>query len=386
MKILILHNDYAKYSGEEAVVDKMASMFQTQGHAVCFYRPSSKEERESFVGQIKGFLSGIYSWEGVKRLRDILRKEKPDLVNVHNLFPFISPAALVECCKANIPVVMTVHNYRIMCPTGLFLRAGKPCELCLQQNHEWNCIRYNCENSFPKSLGYALRNMVARQKNYYKNNVDYFVCLTSFQKNKLVQAGYEQNKISVIPNCTDILSDSPSVRGDYIAYAGRLSREKGIDLLCEVARRHPDIPFHLAGEDRMKLCDNIPSNIKLKGHLNKKELQKFIRQSLFMLIPSHWYEGFPMAILDAATLGKPVICPNHGGFPEIIGQGDQSIGKLFSPSNADDLENKILELWNSPDEAQRLGTLAYQKVKHEYDTEVISQKWSNLLSTIPNLY
>lgn len=379
MKILLLHNEYAKYSGEEAVVDKMASMFQAMGHEICFYRPSSKGRRESLIGQIQGFLSGIYSKEGVRTLRDILRKEKPDFVNAHNLFPFISPAALVECRKANVPVMMTVHNYRLMCPTGLFMRAGKPCELCLQQGNEWNCIKYNCEKSFPKSLGYALRNMFARRMNYYKNNVDCFVCLTSFQKDKLVQAGYEQNKISVIPNCIEVLSDLPSARGDYIGYAGRLSGEKGIDLLCEVARRHPNIPFKLAGEDRMNLRDNLPPNVQLKGHLNKEELHRFIRQSFFMVIPSHWYEGFPMAILDAAALGKPVIAPNHGGFPEIIGQGDQSIGKLFTPSNADDLEKKILELWSTPEETQRLGRLAHQKVKCEYDSDVVSQKWNQLL-------
>ena len=122
MKILLVHNNYGKYSGEEAVVDKMASMFREHGHEVCFYRLTTERSRESLSGKIKGFLCGIYSPSGVKGLREILEREKPDVVNVHNLYPFISPAALFECKKTKVPVVMTVHNFRLICPTGLFMR------------------------------------------------------------------------------------------------------------------------------------------------------------------------------------------------------------------------------------------------------------------------
>ena len=113
MKILIVHNNYGKYSGEEAVVDKMAAMLTSHGHEVAFYRRTTEGVRESAVGKIKGFLSGIYSPSGVRGMRDALRRERPDVVNVHNLYPFISPAALFECKKAGVPVVMTIHNFQI---------------------------------------------------------------------------------------------------------------------------------------------------------------------------------------------------------------------------------------------------------------------------------
>lgn len=384
MKILLLHNDYAKYSGEEAVVDKMANMFQAMGHEICFYRPSSKGRRESLIGQIQGFLSGIYSGEGVRALRDILRKEKPDLVNAHNLFPFISPAALVECRKANVPVMMTVHNYRLMCPTGLFMRAGKPCELCLQHSHEWNCIKHNCENSLPKSLGYALRNMAARLMNYYRHNVDYFVCLTSFQKNKLSKAGFNPAKLVVIPNSLSFPDECHFTSGSYIAYVGRLSQEKGVDLFLEVAKRHPEIPFKIAGEIRPEDTWEMPGNVQWVGRLDQARVRNFIQEARFLVQPSRCYEGFPLVILEAASCGKPVIAPNHGGFPEIIGAENQSIGVLFIPANIEDLEHKVVELWNNNKRCQELGKLAFERTKHEYDTAVISQKWINLLSTIPN--
>lgn len=118
-------------------------------------------------------------------MREALRREKPDVVNVHNLYPFISPAALKECHKAGVPVVMTVHNFRLICPTGLFMRDGSPCELCLQRGNEWGCVRYNCEHSMMKSVGYAARNAVARLTGAYRRNVTRFACITDFQRRQI---------------------------------------------------------------------------------------------------------------------------------------------------------------------------------------------------------
>ena len=163
MKILLIHNDYGKYSGEEAVVDKMATMFTKQGHQVVQYRRSSTEIGNHKLSMACAFFSGIYSPSGVKGLRELLRQEQPDIVNIHNLYPFISPAALFECRKAGLPVIMTIHNYRLICPTGLFMRDNKPCEKCLVKGSEWGCIRHNCENSMVKCIGYTLRNIYSRR-------------------------------------------------------------------------------------------------------------------------------------------------------------------------------------------------------------------------------
>ena len=384
MKILIVHNDYGKYSGEEAVVDKMASMLRAHMHDVVFYRLSSEGSRDSLAGQIKGFLYGIYSPEGVRGMRNILIREKPDIVNVHNLYPFISPAALFECKKVGIPVVMTVHNFRLICPTGLFMRNGLPCESCLQKGNEWNCIRYNCEKSLLKSVGYALRNAYARWTGAYSKNVDAFACITNFQKIKLTEAGYSLGKIHVIPNFIDNCNYSfSSINGDYVAYSGRLSKEKGIDLIFEVARRHPEIAFKFAGEIRdQDLKDNIPANCHLLGFLSGKKLESFYNNARFFIMASKWYEGFPMSILEAASFGKPTIGPDHGGFTEIIGAGDNAIGKLFTPNNVDDLEKTIVELWNNKSEIEELGEKAFRKLKNEYSSEVIYKKWEDLFNKL----
>lgn len=383
MKILIVHNSYGKYSGEEAVVDKMAAMLQEHGHQVCFYRMTSEGSRDSLVGKIMGFFSGIYSRSGVRGMRKALEKEKPDVVNVHNLYPFISPAALFECRKAGVPVVMTVHNFRLICPTGLFMRNGKPCETCLQKGNEWSCIRYNCEHSILKSTGYALRNAYARWTGAYKKCVSVFACITEFQRRKLIEVGFDTKNIVVIPNFLDNSKTPSFTEGTYVAYCGRLSAEKGIDFIIEVARRHPEIMFKFAGEARdPRISSNIPSNCELLGYLSGDALKDFYRNAAFFVMASKWYEGFPMSILEAAQYGKCVIAPDHGGFTEIICKGDDAIGILFRPADVNDLEQKIVQLYNDWRLTTQLGQKAFQKLTQEYSSEVIYNKWLRLLQKI----
>ena len=383
MKILLVHNDYGKYSGEEAVVDKMAVMMAQSGWEVAQLRMTTAGARESVAGKIKGFVNGVWCPSGVRAMREALEREKPDVVNVHNLYPFISPAALRECKKVNVPVVMTIHNFRLMCPTGLFMRDNRPCERCLERGNEWGCIKYNCEHSLLKSIGYAARNAVARIKRHYIDSVDRFACITDFQRRKLIEAGFPAERIVVIPNSIDAPELEEKTQGDYVAYSGRISREKGVDMIIEAARRHPGIPFRFAGAVRdADLVEDLPANVTLMGHLSGNDLDKFYRNARFFVMASRWYEGFPMTILEAARYSKPMIAPDHGGFTEIIGHGDTAIGILVTPNDPSSLESAISSLWSSPSRSCTLGISAHDKLKSEYSTEVISQKWNTLLKFI----
>lgn len=385
MKILLVHNNYGKYSGEEAVVDKMATMLQGMGHEVAQLRMSTEGLRDSAVGKIKVFVAGIHSPAGVRAMREALKREKPDVVNVHNLYPFISPAALRECKRAGVPVVMTVHNFRLICPTGLFMRNGDPCEYCLQKGNEWGCVKFNCENSLLKSVGYAARNAVARLRHHYIDCVDIFACITDFQRRKLIEAGFDPKKTVLIPNSVDVSDEILPPLGEYVAFCGRLSREKGIDLILEVARRHPEIPFRLAGECRESaLIENLPKNVELVGYKTGNELTEFYRKARFMVMASRWYEGFPMSILESAQHYKAVIGPDHGGFTEIIGAGDDAIGLLFEPGNAMALDAAVSKLWNDETLARSLGRMANGKLKARYSTDVIAQQWESLLNSMRN--
>lgn len=389
MKILLVHNEYGKYSGEEAVVDKMAMIFTGLGHDVAQLRMSTAGARDSFSGKIHGFVSGIWCPSGIKAMREAIEKERPDVINVHNLYPFISPAALRECKKAGIPVVMTIHNFRLICPTGLFMRDGAPCELCLQRGDEWGCVRFNCEHSRLKSIGYAARNAVARLRSHYMDCVDCYACITDFQRQKLTAAGYPSERLLLIPNPMDVdcgnidncHNDKDS--GAYVAFCGRISREKGIDLIIEAARQNPDIEFRLAGAVADEaLTADLPANVKLAGYLKGDKLRAFYQNARFMVMASRWYEGFPMAILEAAKHNKATIAPDHGGFTEIIGKGKDTIGALFTPGDPEALSREIRKLWDSPDLATILGTAANAKLRREYSTAVISRKWQHLLDDL----
>ena len=386
MKVLLVHNDYGKYSGEEAVVDKMAAVFAGLGYDVAQLRMTTAGLRESLSGKVRGFLSGIYCPSGVRAMRKALQREKPDVVNVHNLYPFISPAALRECKKAGVPVVMTIHNYRLICPTGLFMRNGTPCEECLDRGNEWGCIKYNCENSLLKSVGYAVRNAVARLRRHYLDCVDVFACITDFQRRKLIQAGFPSDKIIVIPNSVDVIDNYKSQgEGTYVAFCGRLSREKGVDLIIEAARRNTHIPFRLAGASRDKeLIANLPPNVELTGYISGHALSDFYAGARFFVMASRCYEGFAMAILEAAAYSKPMIAPDHGGFSEIIGHGKDAVGLLTTPGNAATLSEAVRNLWDNPQESIRLGLLANQKLKTNYSTDIIAQQWKRLFNRIVN--
>lgn len=383
MKILLVHNDYGKYSGEEAVVDRTATMFRSLGHEVVQLRRSTAGIRDSFKGKFRTFTNGIYSPAGVRAMREIIQKEKPDFVNIHNLYPFIGPAALRECKRAGIPVVMTVHNYRLICPTGLFMRDGAACELCLDKGNELPCIRHNCENSNLKSIAYALRNFIARTGHHYTDCVDRFVCISRFQRNKLLQVGFPPEKLLVIPNSIDAPDDYEPVEGDYVAYCGRLSREKGIDLILGAARLNPEIPFRLAGDiaDSALIAD-IPPNVTLEGYIFGEQLDDFYRNARFCILASRCYEGFPMAVLEAARFGKPMIAPAHGAFPEIIGEGPRTSGILFTPGDAISLGHAIKSLWTAQDQGAILGDNAFRNLISRFSSRVTSQQWLALLSSL----
>ena len=388
LKILIAHNDYGRYSGEEAVVDRMIADLRSLGHEVDTLRPSSQHHRDTLWGKTRGFFAGIYSLAGRRAMRRKLRQFRPDVVNIHNLYPFLSPAVLPLCRKAGVPVVMTVHNYRLVCPTGLFLRDGHPCENCLQNGNERDCLRYNCEHSRLRSLGYALRNAVARRTRAYLDNVDLYCCLSEFQRQKLIAAGFDSHRIAVIPNYIEPLPESDEPDGDtqgYVAYVGRLSEEKGFDLLLHVARRHPEIPFRFAGTLREGLSVEPLPNVTMCGQIDRQHLAQFYRGSRFVVIPSRCYEGFPVALLEAASVSRCCIAPDHGAFRDMMTDNNGNLcGLLFRPLDIDDLEDKIVYLWNNNSDSSTLGEKASQNLDSRFRKEKTIGEWNLLLERLAN--
>jgi len=372
LKILFIHNKYGRFSGEEAVIEAQMKLLKANGHEIIDYFRSSEELEEMPNANIKAFFSALYNPKSIKELIELIEKENPEVVHIHNLYPLISPAILSVIKRMRIPIVMTVHNYRLLCPNGLFFNKGKICEKCTGKGKEIHCITNNCEGSLLKSTGYALRNFWARKKNSYLDNVDMFLCLTEFQKDKLVANGYTSEKCEVLPNFYDKeikQIDYNTVGRKYVAFVGRISPEKGILLLLEAAKKLPHIPFQLAGGMRNGYAAelDIPENVILKGMLDSKELSDFYQKARFFVSSSICYEGFPMVFPEAMAHKLPIIAPNMAGYPEIA--EDRKNGLLFEPNNVDSLTAVIEKLWQNQELSKKLGANGFDRLKEKYSSE-----------------
>jgi glycosyltransferase involved in cell wall biosynthesis len=227
------------------------------------------------------------------------------------------------------------------------------------------------ENDLKKSAGYALRNWFARKRRYYLEGVDHFYAQTTFQKKLLVEDGIGDEKISVIPNMVEKADHlSSAVDGDFVAYAGRISPEKGVETLVQSAGFCPRISFKIAG-DYKKMPDLVSiamPELEFLGHLEKKKLGKFYSDCRIFVMPSIWYEGFPSVVIEAMLHGKPVICSRIGGLPEIVEDG--KTGLLFEPGNTVDLAEKIKYLYSRPELCRTMGAAGREKVLTAYSPKM----------------
>ncbi len=370
MKILIVHNAYARISGEEIVIDNLAALLKARGVFISRFSRSSAAIENKRMGKISAFFSGIHNPFSRKAFGQFLKDTCPDVVHIHNLYPLISPSILPVCTEQGVPVVMTVHNFRLACPTGLLMCRDELCHKCLGGREYW-CVLRNCENDIFKSTGYALRAAAARVLRRYYDHVNHFICLTNFQRDILIKEGLPQDRVSVLTNPVEIKVSEQSIadKKDNVLFVGRVSRGKGIALLFEAARICPDIPFVVAGNcDAMPQARELaPCNVTLLGALPSQELGVLYDKARIFILPSIWYEGFPTVLLEAMSFGLPVVCSRIGGLPEIV--EDKKTGLLYEPGNAEELADCIRTLWRNPDLCKKLGAAGRLRVQEKYAAE-----------------
>jgi glycosyltransferase involved in cell wall biosynthesis len=320
-----------------------------------------------------------WSRRQVSRLLDSFR---PDAVLVKNLYPFISPAILPVCRRAGVPVIMFVANYRLMCPNGLHMSHGKTCEKCLG-GREYHCILNNCEQNLFKSTGYALRNAVARIGGFYRNNVSAFVCASRFLKARMTDAGFDPQRMHLIPNVVPEAEIRPTTGdGSYVGYVGRISREKGVHVILEAARRLPDVRFRLAGRvaDGFALPDPLPANVELAGFLSGDALGEFYDGARLIVSASECFETFGMSVGEAMQHGKAVIVSRIGVFPEFVQEG--ITGLLFETGNASDLAEKIGSLWGQPPTCGRMGQAGRAWARREYSPTTYYERLMKVVEAV----
>lgn len=353
--------------------ESIVRILRDKAHSVCLYERTSKNIRY-LKDKIQAIAKGIYSISTKKELLDVLALEHPEVVHAHNLYPFISPSVLVACKESNVPVVMRCPNYRLVCPIGNHMRNDIVCELCSNGKEYW-CVLKNCRGNIFESAGYAFRSAVARKLRLYQKNVTLYVPPSEFVKRKLVNAGFSRDRIIVLPNMVPTPnSDVNPYNGKYVAYVGRISPEKGVETLLEVAELLPNLSFKFAG-DGSRMClilKNLPKNAKFVGQLKDPELALFYEKARFLVMPSVWFEAFGLVVAEAMSYGLPVIASRIGALPELIEDG--VTGFLFEPGNSKDLARKLRFLWENSELCQQMGKAAREKALRDYSEDVYYKK------------
>ena len=387
MKILFVHNSYSDKtpSGEEHASRELASLLEEHGHEVRWFKRSSDEIRTGF-GPVKSFFTGIYNPCSAQKLAKLLDEYHPDVVQVQNLYPLLSSSIFRPIKKRGIPVVMRCPNYRLFCPAGLCLNTnGKVCEKCFG-GKEWNCVRYNCEQSVFKSVGYALRNWYSRASHNISNGVDVFIVQSEFQKQKFIKQGIPAEKLVILPGiCPEIKDKDLSLIGEYVTFVGRVSAEKGIYEFIEAAKQNPNIPFKVAGmfDKNFAKPDDCPTNVEFVGFLKGEALNEFYLKSRIIVVPSKWYEGFPNVITRGMLLKRPVITTNIGAMPSIIDNGVH--GLLVEPGNIDELSKSVAKLYNDEDMCKCFGEAGYNKATKLYSREAVYETLIDTYQKLVNL-
>lgn len=360
MHILLAHNDYGKFSGEENAVETIAETLRARGHQVHWLRRSSAGLEDSLAGQIAAFFSGIYSVSARAAMTALLNSQPIDLVQVQNLYPFLSPSILKPCRERGLPVVMRCPNYRLFCPNGLHLTRGRVCERCLAGARELNCILYNCAGGRLKSCGYAARNAWARLSRAILDHVTLFIVQSEFQKARFVASGIAPERLGVLHNIAPPATPTDAV-GTKVTFVGRPSEEKGIGEFLAAARLLPDLPFAVAGaiDDIPERVASAPPNVHFHGFLHGEALAALYRDTRVFVCPSKWFEGFPNVIVQAMAFARPVIATRIGAIPEIVDEG--ATGLLAEPGDAESLANAILALWRDPERGRRMGRAGAEK-------------------------
>lgn len=356
----------------------IAGLLEENGHQVNWFLRSSADIKGA-KEETRAFFSGIHSPGAVKALCRFLQEYAVDVALVQNLYPLLSPSILPVLRQAGIPVVMRCPNYRLFCPIGLHLYRGKICERCLNGREYW-CVIRNCENSLAKSVGYALRNATARISRRIVDNVEIFVVLSEFQRQRFIAEGILPERLAVVPNVAPVVTnDRSDDLGRMVSFVGRVSQEKGIADFLDAAARLPDIPFAVAGdyEQMPELTQKSSGNVRWMGFLTGKDLEAFYRQSRLLVFPGRWFEGFPNVIAGAMALGKPVIASRLGGVPEIVEH--RKTGLLFESGNVPELIKAIERLYNNPSLCTRLGQAGSAKAETDYSRKAVYERWREVL-------
>jgi glycosyltransferase involved in cell wall biosynthesis len=374
MKVLVLHNMHELRGGEDEAVRADVALLRAKGHDVALYCRSYEEiPRGDLLARMGIGFEIFWSPTSSNKIREVLRHFRPDIAHFHSIFPLITPSAYYACRAEGVPTVQTLHNYRLICPAATLLRDGKICELCVGRL-PWPAVVYGCyRGSKAQSLVMATAQGAQMALGTWHTQVDAFIALTEFARRLFVRGGLPAERIHVRPNVVDRPAPVRYGRPRSAIFVGRLSTEKGVDVLLQAWSRIPNIPLTIVGggplleSTRRIIASAALRNVELTGEVSHTEAVERIRRAGMLLLPSIWYEGLPFVLIEALAAGVPVIASNIGGQAEVINDGLN--GLLFPSGEVAALVAAVNRLTAAPDLADRLSRGARQVFEERYSPE-----------------
>lgn len=351
--ILIVHNYYQIPGGEDTVVANEKKMLEEHGHKVVLYsRNNSELKTMSKLQKLMLPVTTVFNPRTYRDIKKLVKSEQIDIVHVHNTLNLISPAVYYAALAMKVPVVQTIHNFRFLCPGATFYRDGHICEDCVTKGLMC-AVKHSCyRDSKLQTLACVISTKIHRMTRIY-GKINY-ICLTKFNKEKLRQLKQiKDDKIFIKPNFGEFSTDkiiSYDKRENQFIFAGRMDKLKGIDILFEAWRQMGATASKLivCGTGPMEvwckkfLNDHPNCNIEMKGFVSNKETRKLIANSKALILPTQWYEGFPMTIVEAFSVGTPVICSDIGNAGNLVEEG--ITGAKFQHDSIDMLVQSIMRL------------------------------------------
>jgi glycosyltransferase involved in cell wall biosynthesis len=376
MNVLIVHNTYQQPGGEDIVVAQESKLLEQNGHQVHIYLRSNHEIDTLSMVQRLGLLGRVISAKDSKlAVRGLVRDLKPDVVHVHNTFAMISPSVYDACQIEGVPVVQTLHNYRLICPAATLFRNGKSCHECITRGL-LTSVKHACfHDSRLMSGAIALMLKTHRARQTWKQRIDAYISLSQFAKNKFVQCGIPANKIHVKPNFVEPDPGGDSHSGTYALFVGRLCTEKGALTLLEAWQNLPSsVPLVIAGDGPLRSLMELEveskglRSIRFAGQLRRDEVNDLIKKAAFLIVPSVWDEPFGLVIAEAFACGTPVIGASVGAIPDML--EDQVTGLLFAPGNPISLASKIQWAWDHLPQLETMGKAARKAYESRYTANI----------------
>jgi glycosyltransferase involved in cell wall biosynthesis len=381
MRVLLVHNFYTRPGGEDVMFRAEGELLRANGVEILEYTEHNRRINQH--GRVALAIRSVWSWESYARLKQKISEFHPDIAHFHNTFPLISPSAYYACKEFAVPVVQTLHNFRLVCPAATLYRSGAVCEKCIDKKFPWPGIYHQCYHA--SALQTAVISTLIFTHGLlrtWERAVDALIVLTNFAKAKFRAAGFPEEKLFLKPNFVEDHNASviPKHRDRFFVYAGRLTSEKGIGTLYE-AWRTIDAPIYVFGNGSLPGIQST-ERFRLMDYAERQTVSSYLRRAQALIFPSEWYEGFPVILAEAFASSLPVIAAGMGSHAEIV--EDRKTGLHFRPGDAGHLASQVEWLLQNPQEQARMAENARREYEQKYTPEknlrILTDIYSHVLA------